>query len=155
MRILEAPEDLPDDSAHPEIDSAYHAVILKALLVHSARWGEDTVDALKTIISENGKLHGEHERDEINRFLGFGCPDIERVVELRREPRNTDRMEHDQFKGNGPVRRAASRRTGPNTEAATTSSKRRRSVLSRTVVSASLSPASIAVSVRYAEIARL
>lgn len=81
LRILEALEDLPDDPAHPEIDPAYHAVILKALLVHSARWDGDAMDALKTIITENGKLHWEHERDEISRFLGFGCPDIERVVD--------------------------------------------------------------------------
>jgi len=81
LRILEALEDLPDDPAHPEIDPAYHAVILKALLVHSARWDDDTMDALKTIIAENGRLHWEHERDEISRFLGFGSPDIERVVD--------------------------------------------------------------------------
>jgi len=81
LRILEALEDLPDSPEHPTIDPAYHAVILKALLVHSARWDHDTVDALKTIITGNGKLHWEHERDEISRFLGFGCPDIERVVD--------------------------------------------------------------------------
>ncbi|MEX2488001.1 MAG: hypothetical protein WD356_00580 [Pseudomonadales bacterium] len=39
------------------------------------------MDALKTIITENGELHWEHERDEISRFLGFGCPDIQRVVD--------------------------------------------------------------------------
>ena len=39
LRILEALEELPNDPAYPEIDRAYHAVILKALLVHSARWG--------------------------------------------------------------------------------------------------------------------
>ncbi|MDE0002577.1 MAG: S8 family peptidase [Rhodospirillaceae bacterium] len=81
LRILEALEDLPDDPAHPELDPAYHAVILKALLVHSARWDGDATNALKSIIIENGKLHWEHERDEISRFLGFGCPDIERVVD--------------------------------------------------------------------------
>ena len=81
LRILEALEDLPDDPAHPQIDPTYHAVILKALLVHSARWDGDATDALKTIIAEHGKLHWEHERDEISRFLGFGCPDIERVVD--------------------------------------------------------------------------
>lgn len=81
MRILEALEELPDDPAHPKIDPAYHAVILKALLVHSARWDADAADALKGIITENGKLHWEHERDEISRFLGFGCPNIERVVD--------------------------------------------------------------------------
>lgn len=80
LRILEALDELPEDPAHPAIDPAYHAVILKALLVHSARWDGDAANALKEIITENGKLHWEHERDEISRFLGFGCPDIERVV---------------------------------------------------------------------------
>lgn len=81
LRILEALERLPDDPTYPKIDPAYHAVILKTLLVHSARWDNDTVNALKTIVTENGKLHWEHERDEISCFLGFGCPDIERVVD--------------------------------------------------------------------------
>ena len=81
LRIIEALEDLPDDPAHPKIDPAYHAVILKALLVHGARWDGDAADALRSVIRENGKLDWEHERDEISRFLGFGCPDIRRVVD--------------------------------------------------------------------------
>ena len=81
LRIFEALEDLPDDPVHPKMDPAYHAVILKALLVHSARWDRDAMGALKTIIIENGRLHWEHERDEVSRFLGFGCPDIQRVVD--------------------------------------------------------------------------
>ena len=81
LRILEALEELPDDPAHRKIDPEYYAVILKALLIHSARWDGDAMDALKTIIAENGKLHWEHERDEISRFLGFGCPDIKRVID--------------------------------------------------------------------------
>ncbi len=81
LRILEALEDVPDDPAHPKFDPAYCAVILKALIVHSARWDRDATNALKSIVTENGKLHWEHERDEISRFLGFGCPEIERVVD--------------------------------------------------------------------------
>ena len=81
IRILEALEDLPDDLVHPTIDPAYHAVLLKALLVHSARWDQKTVEVLKEIVHENGKLHWEHERDEISRFLGFGCPEIDRVID--------------------------------------------------------------------------
>jgi len=81
IRILEAMEELPDDPAHPRIDPAFYPVILKALLVHSAQWDVEAANALRGIITENGKLHWEHERDEISRFLGFGCPDIERVVD--------------------------------------------------------------------------
>lgn len=80
-RILEALDELPDDPAHPVIDPAYHSVLLKALLVHSARWDQATADALKAVINEHGKLHWEHERDEISRLLGFGCPDINRVID--------------------------------------------------------------------------
>ncbi len=81
LRILEVLEGLPDDPVYPRVDPAYHAVILKALLVHGARWDGDARDALKAIISKAGKLYWEHERDEISRFLGFGCPDIEHVVD--------------------------------------------------------------------------
>ena len=81
MRILEALEELPADPAHPAIDTSYHSVLLKALLVHSARWHRATADALRRVINENGKLYWEHERDEIGRFLGFGCPDIDRVID--------------------------------------------------------------------------
>ena len=81
MRILEAIDDLPDDPAHPAIDPDYHSVLLKTLLVHGARWDQGAVDALKSVIGENGKLHWEHERAEISRFLGFGCPDINRVLD--------------------------------------------------------------------------
>lgn len=81
MRILEALEELPDDPAHPHVDHTYHAVILKALLVHSARWDLEAVDTLKAVVNARDRLHWEHERDEISRFLGFGRPDIERVVD--------------------------------------------------------------------------
>jgi hypothetical protein len=81
MRIVEALGELPDDPAHPAVDPAFHAVVVKALLVHSARWDGATADALKPILNENGRLHWEHERDEISRLLGFGCPDIRRVID--------------------------------------------------------------------------
>lgn len=81
LRIMDALDDLPDDPVHPAIDPAYHAVILKALLLHSARWDQDTADALKLIVNNGGGLHWEHEREEVTRFLGFGCPDIARVVD--------------------------------------------------------------------------
>ena len=81
MRILETLDNLPIDPAYPTVDPAYHSVVLKALLVHSARWDQATVDALKSVIGDNGRLYWEHERDEVSRFLGFGCPDIDRVVD--------------------------------------------------------------------------
>ena len=81
IRILEALERLPDTPEHPAIDPAYHAVILKALLVHSARWDSEAAAMLHDIVNEGQTLYWEHARDEVSRFLGFGCPDIERVID--------------------------------------------------------------------------
>lgn len=81
LRVLEALEEMPDGPAHPVVEPAYHAMLLKALLVHSARWDEQAMEAIKTVVNESGALHWEHERDEISRFLGFGCADISRVID--------------------------------------------------------------------------
>ena len=81
IRILESLNELPDDPVHPSIDPEYNPVLLKALLVHSACWDEDAVNVLKHVVNENEYLYWEHERDEISRFLGFGCPDIARVID--------------------------------------------------------------------------
>ncbi len=81
LRILESLDTLPDDPVHPKIDSTYHAVILKALLVHSAHWDQTAVNTLRSILNENGGINWQHERNEISRFLGFGCVDIKRVLD--------------------------------------------------------------------------
>jgi hypothetical protein len=81
LRILDALEELPDDAIHPAIDPAYHGVILKTLVVHSASWDADCVAALRPIINADGSLYWEHEREELARFLGYGCADIERVLD--------------------------------------------------------------------------
>ena len=82
LRILEMLGELPDEPPHPRVDDPkFHAVILKALVVHSSCWDSDTADALKAVANERTNLHWEHERDEIGRFLGFGCPRFERVID--------------------------------------------------------------------------
>ena len=81
VRILRSLGDIPHDPVYPDVDPAFQPVLLKALLVHSARWDPEAVDVLKDVIGQNGTLHWEHERDEVSRFLGFGCPDVERVID--------------------------------------------------------------------------
>ena len=81
LRIYEALEGLPNSPEHPNIDPTYYSVVLKALLVHSARWDGETAKLLDEIVNEGRKLHWEHARDEISRFLGFGSPEIERVID--------------------------------------------------------------------------
>ena len=80
LRILEALNELPDDPIYPKVESDYFAVILKALLVHGARWDQTTVDMLNLVINESGINNWLHVKNEVSRFLGFGRTDIDRVV---------------------------------------------------------------------------
>ena len=81
LRIFEALENLPNGPAYPKIDHSYYPVILKALLVHSARWNVNAAAALKSVVNPQQELYWEHERYEISRFLGFGCPNVAQVVD--------------------------------------------------------------------------
>jgi hypothetical protein len=67
------------------VDPKFHAVILESLLVHTARWDDTTAATLKALVNNPHKLFWQHERDEISRFLGFGCPDISRVLDCAAE----------------------------------------------------------------------
>jgi hypothetical protein len=81
LRILQALDELPSGPEYPEIDHSYDAVILKVLLVHSARWDHTSVEMLKPLVNGDRPLYWEHEREEITRFLGYGWPDIMRVLD--------------------------------------------------------------------------
>ena len=81
IRILEALQEIPSDPAYPEIEEAFHGVILKALLVHGAEWDDEAVEVLKGIIDPQGNLHHEHVKAEIARLLGYGRPNIDRVLD--------------------------------------------------------------------------
>ena len=53
--------------------------LLKALLVHPARWPDDIAARIKAIIGPVGGHHS-HIKDNIRRFLGFGYVDAEDAV---------------------------------------------------------------------------
>jgi len=55
------------------------AVLLKALLVHPARWPADIAARIKDVIGPVGGHHS-HIKDNIRRFLGFGYVDAEDAV---------------------------------------------------------------------------
>lgn len=55
------------------------AVLLKALLVHSASW-RGTQDFIRSIIDPASTMHHEHWRREVSRHLGFGFVDPEDAV---------------------------------------------------------------------------
>lgn len=77
-RIFDALED-----AYPQLIGPMplgeRAVLLKALLVHSAKWrGSDAF--IRPIVDPNNSLHHEHWRREVCRHLGYGFVDPEDAV---------------------------------------------------------------------------
>lgn len=65
------------------VPRCHAAVLLKALLVHGATWG-DAGDKLDGAFGPAGRDWQRH-RDNISRFLGYGRPDIERVLDCAAE----------------------------------------------------------------------
>jgi hypothetical protein len=74
-------EELPTEDIHPRIDNDFLSVIVKALMVHAARWDAATCNVLKQITNPNGSMHWEHEREEVTRILGYGRTEIDRVLD--------------------------------------------------------------------------
>jgi hypothetical protein len=63
-----------------DIDPQFYAVVVKALLVHSARWnGND--ELLKEICGPEDRKRFVERAENSCRFIGFGVPDISEVLE--------------------------------------------------------------------------
>lgn len=56
------------------------AVLLKALLVHPARWPDATPDVVKRILGPHDPRQTSKQRDNIRRFLGYGSLDANDAV---------------------------------------------------------------------------
>lgn len=71
------------ERAYPQViepmQLAERAVLLKALLVHSASW-RGAEDFIRPIVDPNGDLHHEHWRREVCRYLGYGFVDPEDAI---------------------------------------------------------------------------
>ena len=65
------------------IPSTHSAVLMKTLLVHGSTWGS-SAEKLNEIFGPAGRDWQRH-RDNIARFLGYGRPDIERVLDCTAE----------------------------------------------------------------------
>lgn len=56
------------------------AVLLKALLAHTARWPNDAVSLIRSVLGPtNNRMH-QKQKDNIRRFLGFGAVDADAAV---------------------------------------------------------------------------
>lgn len=63
-----------------QLSTHQRAVLLKALLAHTARWPKDTADLIKrTLGPSDGKQH-VRQKDNIRRFLGYGMVNADAAV---------------------------------------------------------------------------
>lgn len=70
------------EAAYPEfvgLPHAQRAALIKALLVHPARWPDETAQKIKDVIGPVGGHHS-HIKDNTRRFLGFGYVDADDAV---------------------------------------------------------------------------
>ena len=78
-RIFDALMDTDGGSLHGDLDPRYYAVVIKAMLIHRAKWGS-RADVLDRLYGPRGKGQHSARRDNIARLLGYGLPDIEEAV---------------------------------------------------------------------------
>lgn len=67
-------------SNHADIEPRYLPLVLKALLVHGAKWGAKG-ELLDEIFEPHGVGSHMPRRDDITRLFGYGVPDIQRVLD--------------------------------------------------------------------------
>ena len=56
------------------------AVLLKALIVHPARWPRGIADLIKATVGPWGQGQASRQKDNVRRFIGFGCVDATDAV---------------------------------------------------------------------------
>jgi hypothetical protein len=79
-RIFDALMDRAGGSMLADMDPQYYAVVVKSLLVHSARW-EGNEEMLQDVCGpEDRRRHVERSENSC-RFIGFGVPDISSALE--------------------------------------------------------------------------
>lgn len=79
-RVFELLSDRDSNGPLADLDPAFRAVVIKALLVHGARW-PSRIDHVAKILGPNGRYQDNERKENICRFLGFGVPNIAAVTE--------------------------------------------------------------------------
>lgn len=78
--IYDVLTDAAGGSNHADVPPEMMPLLLKALLVHTARWG-DKGDMLEQLFPPQGQGAYSARRDDITRLLGFGFPNVARVLD--------------------------------------------------------------------------
>lgn len=79
-RIFDALMDREGGSLHVDMPPEFYAVVVKALLVHRARWN-GKVELLKDICGPEDRRQWQARTENACRFIGFGVPDITEALE--------------------------------------------------------------------------
>jgi hypothetical protein len=79
-KIHDVLQDAVNGSNHSDLPPQYTALVLKALLVHGAKWGSKG-DLMDQIFQPQGVGSHFARRDDIARILGYGVPDFARVLD--------------------------------------------------------------------------
>ena len=77
--IFDALMDRDGGSMHAEMEAHFRAVVVKALLVHRARWGS-RADFLDRHYGPHGQGKHSERRDNISRLLGYGFPNMDEAL---------------------------------------------------------------------------
>ena len=72
--------DGTNGSNHADLPPEFTALAIKALLVHGAKWGSNG-DLMDEIFQPQGQGSHLARRDDIARLLGYGVPQIDRVLD--------------------------------------------------------------------------
>ena len=78
-RLFDALMDEDNGGVLQDADRRYYGVVIKALLVHRARWGEVGAE-LEDIYGPKGRGTHIARRDNIARVLGYGRPNVEEAL---------------------------------------------------------------------------
>jgi hypothetical protein len=79
-RIFESLAGDSGDTNHDDLPADALALVLKALLVHGAQWSA-CGEMLDGYFQPQGQGSHLHRRDDITRLMGYGVPDISRVLD--------------------------------------------------------------------------
>lgn len=77
--LADAVEDALQDEGINWLDLRTRAVILKTLLTHGTSWG-DIGDLLDDVYPPQERYKHAQRRDNIAKFLGYGRPDLKRII---------------------------------------------------------------------------
>jgi len=79
-RIFDALMDRDGGSMLADMPPQFYAVVIKALLLHSARWSKKA-ELLKDICGPTDKKKHVERSENASRFIGFGVPNMEEAIE--------------------------------------------------------------------------